>query len=273
MLGKIIKYDIKATARYFIPMYVGLAILTLFNKLFLELLPFRQMDDSIFFNILNSIRTIFLTLYILYIIAAVIMTMVIIVVHFYKNMTGDEAYLTFTLPVKTTSLVNGKLIVATMWTLLTGIFCILSVGLLVAGHGYISEFFDVMGQMFRELGASSYRGEIISISVVVLILCFISLLSGTLMTYASMALGHLFGKHRIIGSIVCYIGFNVGSQMIMTITLLISSLSQYSNRVMFDEFYPSFMAMMIISTIVTAAITAAYYFITVYVFSKKLNLE
>lgn len=269
MLGKIIKYDIKATARYFIPLYVGLAIITLCNKLFLEVIP--TSDPT---GIATTIQAVFMFLYVIFVAAAAIMNFVILVVHFYRNMTGDEAYLTFTLPVKTSALINSKILVSALWTFLSSLFTMLSISVLLMGHGFFEEMNWIFRQFMFELQRTPYRGQIILFITLLIIALILSLLFSNLVYYASISLGHLFGKYRVLGSIVCYVAFHVVTQIIMSVIMVSYGMSnrftspQSPSEVM--TMINQFMAITIVFTLVTNVI---YYVITNYVFSKKLNLE
>lgn len=55
------------------------------------------------------------------------MTSVFIVMHFYKTMVSDQGYLTNTLPVKMSTLINAKLLSAVLWEIIAGVLFILSI--------------------------------------------------------------------------------------------------------------------------------------------------
>ena len=82
MLGKLTKYEIKATARIFLPLYAGLLLFALINKVFIEI------------NLLQT-RMAFLPLisgaiYFFIIVATFIITLVVMIQRFYKNLLSDE---------------------------------------------------------------------------------------------------------------------------------------------------------------------------------------
>lgn len=264
MLGKIIKYDIKATARYFIPMYIGLVIITLFNKLFIELVPFSSGN-----SLLSTLQYTFLTLYILFIIAAFIGNYVILVYHFYKNMTGDQAYLTFTLPVKTSSILNGKIITSAIWSLLSFIFMMLSFLIYPAGHGVMDFISEFMYELRIVMARVDNWGPVIYLIIILLLMCIISLFSSTLIFYASIAIGHLFGKYRVIGSIVSYIGLYIANQFLGVMGMFATGFLNSNNY----DTLATLNRLMTVALLFCIVITGVYYFVTYYVFDKKLNLE
>lgn len=56
--------------------------------------------------------------------AFVLVTLILIVVRYYKNFFTDEGYLTFTLPVSRTKLLNSKILMAFIWMAATAAVCI-----------------------------------------------------------------------------------------------------------------------------------------------------
>ncbi len=68
-------------------------------------------------------------------IAAVVTTIVLMILRFYRNLMTDEGYLMFTLPVSTTELICSQLIVRS-WSF-SGALAVDALGLLVTGFGRI----------------------------------------------------------------------------------------------------------------------------------------
>ena len=95
-------------------------------------------------NILNAITGVFFLLYFIYIIALFVMTSVFIVTNFYKTMVSNQGYLTHTLPVKTSTLINAKLLVAIFWEIMAGLLFILSIILFILGHVNISDINEIL---------------------------------------------------------------------------------------------------------------------------------
>ena len=92
------------------------------------------------------------------------------------------------------------------------------------------------------------------------------------MIYASIAIGHLFGKHRIFGAIAAYFGFYTIMEVISTIAMFACgySLSAIDTTASFAFLMNGYLWFTIVFSILT---TAAFYFVTEYIFRRKLNLE
>lgn len=274
MLGKLFKHEMKATSRLFLPLIIGYMAVTLLCKISFETVYSRSVDNFI----LNSITVIFFFLYFAYTVALFVMTFVFVAMHFYKTMVGEQGYLTNTLPVKTSGIINAKLLAAMLWQVLAGILLILSFSVFAMGHlkfAYLREFWDI----FREL----YAQASVYTNLPLLLFKFIgysitSLLSATLMLYTSIALGHLFEKHRVIWAIAAYFVLHIAMQVITSaLPNLFYSVTDNQYHMNAPEAFhvladtlQQYSTLSIVFNIVCAAVL---YVITNYVFSKRLNLD
>ena len=102
MLGKLLKYEIKHSARYTATIY-------------LAALAFAAV--SVVALLLNSTWLGVMSCFMLYIagIASVVVTLVSVIKNFYDTLYGKQGYLTFTLPVKCSTILLSKLIVSVLW--------------------------------------------------------------------------------------------------------------------------------------------------------------
>lgn len=114
MLGKLFKHEFKATGRHFIIIYSVFFLITLFNKLFLEI----SVPSNRFFSYFQNIFMIF---YVIMCAAIFIITSVLVVYRFYKNLMCDEGYLMFTLPVTIEEHIIVKMITSFVWMVLSTI--------------------------------------------------------------------------------------------------------------------------------------------------------
>lgn len=114
MLGKLMKYEIKAGLRLLPIVYLAIAgfyTLGLLAKAF-DIIQIR-MTMSVLLVIGGA--------------AAVIMTLVFVILRFYKGLYSAEGYLAQTLPVSSGSLIAAKVITAYLWMLLSFIVAFLAV--------------------------------------------------------------------------------------------------------------------------------------------------
>ena len=147
-------------------------------------------------------------------IAAVVTTVVLMILRFYRNLMTDEGYLMFTLPVSTTELICSKLIVSVVWFL--GALAVDALGLLATGRfgSYQNAVrFQVTYTFGMPMTGAQSAGLIIEF-VAFLLLCSVAL---CLMTYAAMAIGQSFKKNKGLMSVVFFFVLWIGTRMLLTL--------------------------------------------------------
>lgn len=257
MLGKLLKHELKATSRYLLPIFAILALFTLLARIVLGL--------DIFNGALSFISGFVMLGYVLSMVAIVVVTIVVLVMRFYKNLTSDEGYLMFTLPVKPSQLINSKLIIAFFWSVLSFIGVFLAIFVLVLTE---TDMETVNRMIWGQIN-SEFKNYTTLFIIELIILAIISAINKILHVYASIALGQLLNGRRLLGSFGAYIGITVAIQFVATAALLVFGLA-YNSELTTSTLVTAFFPIVIISTIVLNAI---FYFTTDYLFSKKLNLE
>ena len=106
---------------------------------------------DIFRGPLNTIRILMLVAYVISIVASLAVTFILIILRFYKNLMSEEGYLMFTLPVKTSQLINSKLIVSIFWCLTSILVVISSLLILFATNQNMNIFWQAIDQTLASL--------------------------------------------------------------------------------------------------------------------------
>jgi len=278
MLGKLIKYEFKSTAKWFLVMYAALIIITIFNKLTIIL---NNNNNPII-----DLATVLLTLtYVLTIFSSYVITIVLIIARFYKTMVTDEGYLTHTLPVKTISHVNSKLIVSIIWFILSVLVMIASIMILGAGDGLMA-FFNAIGDLFSSAAKDGFLGDLITTLLIVIFVLLVTLIYNILSYYCAIALGSLFTKHKLAGAIGMYFVIYFIMQifgLIFSIFLFRFDMNNAMANFIFNgagevisgltEGFSGLNFMLISSGIYSLVFAAIFYIITNVILSKKLNLD
>lgn len=270
MLGKLFKHEMKATSALFLPLFLGFIAITVLCKLSFES-SMAVFSDS---YLLKTITTIFFVLYVIYVIALSVVTFVFILIRFYKSMVGDQGYLTNTLPVKTATLIHAKLFSSLLWEVFTIILLLLSFCLFFIGHVSLYDIQNFIHEFYYNFG--DYVIYMRLPVILFFLILFISLFYAPLMLYASIALGHLFGSHRIILSVVAYFVLYTIMQLVQGIFVFIFSSSYLFTNGSMDS--AEAIAGIIQNTFMVEAaalviFSIAFYFITRLVFQKRLNLD
>ncbi len=212
MLGKLLKQDFRATARIMLPLYVAVPVLGLFTNLITHLC---ENQDGF---LINAISMLVSFVFSLSLIAAVVTTIVLMVLRFYRNLMTDEGYLMFTLPVSTTELIFSKLIVSVVWFL--GTFAVDALGMLLSGMlgGYEDfvrfRFAFTFNVPYNSPITQAQAGWLAAGVVVLVILCGLAL---CLMTYAAMAIGQSFKKNKGLMSVVFFFVLWIGTRIVLTL--------------------------------------------------------
>lgn len=215
MLGKLLKQDFRATARIMLPLYVAVPVLGLFTNLITHLC---ENQDGF---LINAISALVSFVFSLSLIAAVVTTVVLMILRFYRNLMTDEGYLMFTLPVSTTELIFSKLIVSVVWFL--GTFAVDALGMLLSGMlgGYedvvrfrFARFAFTFNVPYNSPITQAQAGRLAAGVVVLVILCGLAL---CLMTYAAMAIGQSFKKNKGLMSVVFFFVLWIGTRIVLTL--------------------------------------------------------
>lgn len=270
MLGKLFKHEFKATGRNFLLMYAVFAVITICNKVILEITV-----NSAFWSMFQDL---FMIAYVLTCAIIFVMTAVLIVTRFYKNMMCDEGYLMFTLPVSVTQHLIVKSVTAFVWNVLSFIVFILSVILLLSGHGILTDMInslslDIISKLFDETGK-----QLVIFAIIIVVDVIFGVFYNTFQIYLSIAIGHLVNKHRVLISIVAYFVLNFVIQNIMSfITLAITFINPTFRYIdsMEDvgQIISYFNGLFSVSLVLTILFGLGYFFATRYILTKKLNLE
>jgi hypothetical protein len=263
MLGKLLKYEVKSTARILIPMYMVLLLFGLINR-FIN--PFNVVEVSNSFTLQNVLRVLTMILYIGMIIGTLVMTFIIMLQRFYKNLLGDEGYLMFTLPVKSWQHVVTKLLVSMMWMILSFLTVICSI-LIIA---QVENLFGELSNAFNMV--RDYAGN--AGLLLIIIVPLISMIYSIITIYDAMAVGHLFSKHRIFSSFGAYIVFYMISQVSIGLFMFVYATSNMNLFSSDTVPQPSqIMPFVIGVTCIYLVLAAGHFIVANTILKKKLNLE
>ena len=267
MLGKLMKYEFRATAIYFLPIYVVLVLVS-------GLRYVVSLISQKFSNGFSAFSGFSLSaIYLLLALGLAITTFIDIIIRFYKNLLGTEGYLMFTLPVSVEQNILAKLIPSVVWFFGS---CVL--GMLTIAPAMGLRFNDNPFTMFTGIRL----GDVPEILLAVLMV--IGSIAGTfLFYYLCMCIGQMFNSHRFLASAGAYIVIQTVLQIlgIAFIWICASSFSSQafvawlSNAFAFLDKIPSgslIYLFLIAANILSYGIAAALFFIDSAILRKRLNL-
>ncbi|MFC4804919.1 hypothetical protein [Filifactor villosus] len=270
MLGKLIKYEMKSVARYFVPLYA----LILISSLLLGLNVGASMRSGLETYGAEGIIPSLLTLILVSgYIALYVITIIMIVTRYSKNLLGDEGYLMMTLPVKTESILHSKWISSMIWMFLSMVVATLSFVLIFVQVITPEHISDMMHTMKMVFGAADKL-----FLLLILVNMLFGYVAGVCMIYAAISIAHLppFAKHRTIWAFVIYI---VGSNVLgVFIANILEPLMEYYGEgegLMYggDLFWGNINQIFGIILLIQIVLACGFFLLNHYILSKKLNLE
>jgi len=277
MLGKLMKHEFRATARIMLPVMGAMVALALLANLSIRGLA-GNLSDIPMLRILFTLIIIFFSVAV---VATAVMSLVIMVSRFYRNLLKDEGYLMFTLPVSVHELIWSKLIVSLVWFLGTGLLIFLVMALLALNLSHtnlqmILEQFPSWSEILGWLDAAGVRGQVITFLVQIVLGTLIGIFAACLHFYASMALGHMFSKDKVLLSIVFFVGISFAFNLMeMGYGIVGFGLSDLENMELSNNREGlGFLSTVIWHGIGLSAVQAAVMYLATFLGLKKgLNLE
>lgn len=269
MLGKLYKHEWKETAKLLIPLHLILILFTIIGAIILS-------TDLLQNESFEMLTISCMLLYILSIFTVFIVTIVYLTIRFYKTMYARQGYLTHTLPVSTSSVINTKIVVSSLWMFIAMILTALSVFILL----WISVGNTLTANAIQEICAAfpeNFGMGFMEFMLTLFVLCIISCIASILMLFASLAIGQMFSQHRILASIVTYIVLYIIQQIFGTILVLIMGIDSLqaletdaASSLDIASFYRGSLWAGIFQSLLFGII---FFVLCHYLTRKKLNLE
>ena len=147
MLIKLMKHEFRATGRIMLPLYLVLLVTAVGANATTRGLLSTQ------YRILDMLGVLLVAAFGIAIISVCVMSIVVMVERFYKNLLQDEGYLMMTLPVSVHQQVWAKAIVSTVWFAATVLMVILACLVMAYDVGLVSEMFRAIGEVVNQLTA------------------------------------------------------------------------------------------------------------------------
>ncbi len=276
MLGKMIKHEFKATGRLILPLFLLVIVMTpvlaLLNKLASHI-----GRKSLAGGLLSGIS---MVSFVAMMIGACVAVFIYIMVRFYKTIATSEAYMTFCLPVNSHHVMLSKLIVATVWQVLTVAIAIGSLYIMFIINGII-EPGTVFSHMERMLTSSGIEyGSLFGFLFKIGTMIFISMITSILSWYLAVCLGQIFQEKRVLMSIVMYVGIYMVMQIIYMCILLPFILSHSSEFTMgeakainmqMNAEFPS--GLLLAVGIINIVFAVVFYVVGTQILKKKTNVR
>lgn len=266
MLGKLLKYEFKSTARTFLPLYGILLLSAFISGLFTNSNAWNlatRISNTIFFGLCFAV---------------LVLTVLTLIQRFSKNLLQDEGYLMMTLPVKTYQLILSKLLCAMVWSIgsiFVGMFAfyLLFLATNILSFSFCQTIFTDFLPSFFDLLAT-IPGVYYWTLTQSLLLSLLTLSSFILMVYLSLSTGQLpmVAKHKKLASFSAFILLYIINQIIMIKSFAFISISYYPHM-FYSGSITNINSSLSIMIAVVLTLNLLFFAGTNYILQKHLNLE
>lgn len=274
MLRKLLKHEFRATGRIMLPLFLILLATSVGANF-----STRGMleTDNKFLNILGVLLVM---AFVIAIVGVCVMSMVVMVQRFYKNLLQDEGYVMMTLPVSVHQQVWSKLIVSAVWFALTVVVVCLACLVMAFDVGFIQQLDEGFRELFQEIfqhitAYSAINGT--ALMVEFLVMCFVGCCAMCLQFYASLAIGHSFANHKMAWSVLWFFVIQFVVKFLGGMGILLLDESWFHHLMLgWTDSLSGVTAMhlsMILMILGEVIYGAVFYFLTTYFLKRRLNLE
>ena len=282
MLLKLFKYDFKNTKRYCLPLLIALAAGTVIAcfcfPAFVTMIEVGLQSEGAE-NVASAVMILsvfgfFAAIFI--IIVSVALFQIMVCVEFYRSLVTDEGYLTFTLPVKSSTIIKSKMLNGLTWggisygalfvsILSIVITAVVSVGIFADGGG---------GGDTGGADSSLVMGaEDVILIILAIIYAIISYVSGFMLYFTAIFFGSVVTKkNKLIAAIACIFGANFAYGMLTSLSSFGLELIMMSSapELVGSTYFMIFILVMMI--VYSLGMIILMYYLLKYMMENKLNL-
>lgn len=275
MLGKLLKYEMKASARTLLPLYAGTLIVATLCSIQM-MLSFQKPNDTLVwlnlgdFTANDTISGLLFLLFFGLCVAITVLTIIIVIQRFNNSLVGNEGYLMFTLPATHVQLLGSKLMGAMLWSIIGVIVMFFSLiiisasGILliwdtVSWSGVCSQLMEILKNIMPMMLSST-------------VFTFISLVATILLVYLSIMIAQTerFNNHRVIVAVVLF--FVLSWFFAAVNTFVFQFLSEATLFHIMGDFIDNYNQVLIVSTAFEMVKCVTCFTGTIWLMKKKLNL-
>ena len=276
MVKKLFKYEWISARRFLVPLslvVIGLSVIARLMYLF-DVESITSEPIALLLGLSQGLAT---TFNVLAIGALFLISQIMLVVRFYRNIVGQEGYLTLTLPVTPGTHVLVKTVfsvLVSLWNVILTMCALLLLGIGTETENDIllgiAQGFDFLTENAGGVNVAFYLLEALLLVVVFFFFQFS-------LFYACIAVGQQMKKHRVLGALLSYAAWYIFKQIlgvvtIVSVTIFSEPLERFLETILlhFDVWMHIGFAVVIV---VYAALSVAFFLVSRFMLTKKLNLE
>ncbi len=278
MLGKLLKYELKSTSRILGVLYIAVMIVAAVVGFAAGGIIWQATQGNEIAFVVGSL------IYVLLIMVLMIVTVILVIERFYKNLLREEGYLMHTLPVPTWMLVASKVISALIWIVLSIVAVVLSLLILgftsmISSGILMSSVIDWSNLPWGEMLFlfQQNAGEVI-LTILAAILQIVRLV---LLVYTAMAIGAAAKQHKVLYSVISFViiliiigiigMFTFQGLFNQAYTMDDSSINYALN--LSDQLFPVYTKTLLLQILSDGIYSVVFFLVTTWFLKNKLNLE
>ena len=269
MVKKLYKHEFLAWLRI-VPFIFGITLITAAFHRVLQLFE----TDSVYYGIVNVSA---IVLYFVSLVVCLATPVVFGIVRFYKNLFTGEGYLTFTLPVKTTTHLNVKVITTAVFSVAAFVVCFLSALIITAGDVF-TELWKAFLYLWKMIPVEDSR-HILGYAAEFCVLMLVAVFATILLYNACLCIGQLAKKNRILLAVGAYFIYYFITQVFGTIFVIVFTILESTNALakiysfILGHVWLSGHLGFAIAIVLYVLLGFVFWLICRYILRKKLNLE
>ena len=274
MLRKLMKHEFRATGRIMLPLFLILLVTSVGANFSTRGL--LETDNKL----LDVLGVLLVMAFAIAIVGVCVMSMVVMVQRFYKNLLQDEGYVMMTLPVSVHQHIWSKLIVSAVWFALTLVVVCLACLIMAFDVELVQQIAAGFRELFQEIYRNLSTYYAINGTAIVaefLVLCFVGCCAMCLQFYAAMAIGHSFPNHKMAWSVLWFFLIQFIMQFLGGMGIMLLDESWFHHLLLGWTDNISAMASVHLGmvTVILGEVVygAVFYILTTYFLKKRLNLE
>ncbi len=283
MLAKVMKYEFKSSARMQLPLLgvtlgfsVVVGIITLLlPRVFSFGSELAMLGGVLTFTLIPTVLT--------------LLSGVFIAVRYYQGLVGPEGYLTFTLPVKVSTHIWGRVLVGGTWYAAAIAMTALCMWVSGAFREYAALMSGAGSDIYAELYAMVPHGQVAVLVALFVLMLLASAVTGALQMMICIALGSRFGG-KAGGAVAAYFIISTVEGVAMLILMALvaagffaanggfAGLDAMFSRIATEADVMAFVFTMLtwvyaICILLMVLFAVIHFFWSKHIFEKKLNLE
>lgn len=261
MLKTLVKHEVKSTGRVMCAVYGVFVVATVLACIF----SFwgRHASDSIS----EGFWSVPLMFYAITLVILMVVSLIYLCWRFYYTMYSAQGYLTHTLPVKTSWILNCKILVSAGFFLTACVVCMVSIaitGAVATGEG-AGVVMDVAKLTVKE-GAKTFHMHQAMFVIFILAVVCLAVFNYLLMFFAGSSIGQLSKRSKGAAGIAAGIGLYYASQVVTVILLAVG-------YVVLRQFTVPERVVLFLTVVLEILWVTVYYLINRVISVRHLNLE